>query len=632
MGSRRRKQKAAFPQTSGRSAGPLLTYCKNRITWETAGPVIVFLFAVYLAVLYFGHQAVPNSDFPAFVGTARDILHFQLPSSFKRLPGLGILQIAFSTVAWGPYPVLTAGLLLNALLYPFCGLLLYGIAGRFLGKGAFWITLPALVNPWVLRWLVHPIVEVPLIFFILLTFWLLFEKGRWAYPAAFAASMIRYEGAILILIVFVWDILQHRSRRQWLIAAGLAFLTGLPVALWVLGQITSHGAGRTDDYLSSYQSAAKGRPMMYGKLSGYVWRETIGAYSKIPVSLFEPDEDDQEDSKNSSPSTNKISPALMVRWISQGLLITGLLAAVGWGVYQKRWDVLSLALFAGIYFVLHASRTGTRPRYAVPIAWIVLLVCLYGIRGLWEIIQGKGRIPRPVIVCLQLILCISAVVLAISLVEKVTELLPYSPRSKWVPLVALFAGILFGIIRILRTKGRELTWTLAALGLTSFALAGNQIDLLQRVGNGRMDAEFKDLATWYLKNAAPGEKMVTTMPHILTLFAPVQEKNFVHTRWIAGDSSQEFIQDCYKRHITYVAWDSRLGLATNNAYYKMYKLDRIAFLGPRAGSDNRMMMPPKKNGPFELIGTIQNEYLSFRFIFIYRLDPLSAGNTEEAGP
>lgn len=629
MVSRRRKQKKISPQESRPTAGPLLTYCKNRITWETAGPVILFVFAAYLAVLYFGHQAVPNSDFPAFVHTARDILHFQLPDSFKRLPGLGILQIALSTVVWGPYPILTAGLLLNAILYPFCGLLLYGIARRFLGKGAFWITLLALVNPWVLRWLVHPIVELPLIFFILLTFYLLFEKGRWAYPAAFAASMIRYEGAILILIVFVWDILQHRSWRQWLAAAGLAFLSGLPVALWILGQILSHGSGRTDDYLSSYQSAAKGGPMMYSKFSGFVWRESIGSYYEIPSGLIEDEDDDEMDLMPLPTGKFWIKAAV---WASRSLFMAGLLAAVGWGIYKKRWDVLSLAVFAGVYFVLHASRTGTRPRYAVPIAWIVMLICLYGIRSLWDIIQGKGRIPKPVIVGLQLILCVVFVLLALSLVGRITELLPYSPQSKWVPLVALFAAIGFGIIRIIHSKGREVTWTLAAVGLTSFALMGNQVDLLQRVGNGAMDAEFKDLAAWYLNNASPGEKMVTTMPHILSLFAPEKGSRFVHIRWIAGDNPQEFIQDCYKNHITYIAWDSRLGLAMKNAYYKIYKLDRIAFLGPHAGPDHRMVMPPKKNGPFELIGTIQNEYLPFRFIFIYRLLPLPATGTGEQSP
>lgn len=619
MTSRRRRQPAVQSEHADRPAGFLLSFCKSKLTWETAAPAILFLFGAWLAVLYFGHQAVPNSDFPAFVRTAQDLLHFQLPYSFKRLPGLGLLQIALGTVMPGPYPTLTAGLLLNALMYPFCGLLLYGIAKRFMGRGAFWIALVALVNPWVLRWLVHPIVEVPLIFFFLLTFYLLFEKGRWAYPAAFAASMIRYEGAILILIVFVWDLFRHRGRRQWLIAAGLSFLTGLPVALWVLGQVLGHGSGGTDDYLSSYQSAAKGRAMVFGRFSNYVWRESIGAYTKLPSSPAQPEE---EESETPDPSRDGMPPARMVLRINQGLLIAGLLAAVGWGFHQKRWDVISLFLFAGVYFLLHASRTGTRPRYVVPIAWIVCLVCLYGIQSVWEIIQGKRQVPKPVIAALQLILFAVSAAGALSLIRTVSDLKRYSPQSAWIPLAALIAAVLFALIRLVRTKGRELTWLLAAVGLTSFVLMSNQVDLLQRVGSGAMDQEFKDLATWYLKNSSPGEKMVTTMPQILSLFAPEKQNLFVHTRWIAGDSTEEFIQDCYKRNITYVAWDSRLGLALQNAYYRMYKLDRIAFLGPRSGPDNKMVLPPKKNGPFQLIGAIQNSHYPFRFIFIYRLDPL----------
>lgn len=53
--------------------------------------VIVLLlgFGIYISVLYFGHQVVPNSDFPAFLGVAENLLDFKVPSSFKRVPMLG---------------------------------------------------------------------------------------------------------------------------------------------------------------------------------------------------------------------------------------------------------------------------------------------------------------------------------------------------------------------------------------------------------------------------------------------------------------------------------------------------------------------------------------------------------------
>ena len=169
------------------------------------------------------------------------------------------------------------------------------------------------------------------------------------------------------------------------------------------------------------------------------------------------------------------------------------------------------------------------------------------------------------------------------------------------------------------------TLSLLIFGCTAFALASNQVELLQRVGNGYMDEEFKQLAKWYLDNAEPGEKIVTTMPHVVSLFAPEHKKNFIHTRRIPGDSAEEFVRQCYEKKITYVAWDSRLGIAVKNAYYKIYRLKRITFLGPRQGPNNTMAPPPRKIGPFELVGTIQNEFYPMRFIFIYKLTPLPAG-------
>ena len=87
--------------------------------------ILLVGFGIYVSVLYFGHQVVPNSDFPAFVNTAHELLSFQEPSSFKRVPGLGLLQVGLSHLVGGQHPELTAGWLLNALLYPLTALLLY---------------------------------------------------------------------------------------------------------------------------------------------------------------------------------------------------------------------------------------------------------------------------------------------------------------------------------------------------------------------------------------------------------------------------------------------------------------------------------------------------------------------------
>ena len=90
---------------------------------------VLLAFGIYLAVLYFGHQQVPNSDFTAFFKTGKEILTFNKPTIFKRGPVVGMLQFAISRFFSSPDPNLTAGWLLNAILYPLLAMLFY-LLGR----------------------------------------------------------------------------------------------------------------------------------------------------------------------------------------------------------------------------------------------------------------------------------------------------------------------------------------------------------------------------------------------------------------------------------------------------------------------------------------------------------------------
>ncbi len=63
--------------------------------------IALFAFGVYHSVLYFGHQVVPNSDFTAFVQVGHELLSFQLPTSYKRVPVVGLLQAICLSVHLG---------------------------------------------------------------------------------------------------------------------------------------------------------------------------------------------------------------------------------------------------------------------------------------------------------------------------------------------------------------------------------------------------------------------------------------------------------------------------------------------------------------------------------------------------
>jgi len=168
--------------------------------------LLIFLaFSIYKAVVLFGAIPVPNPDYSGFVKVGRELTRLELPSNYKRAPVLGTLQVLLGHLMGGDHPILTASWLLNAMMS--CGniLLLCLIGRKIIGRAGIWLALIVVLSPGILRYQAVPIAETAMIFFFMLTFFLLMKPTRWAYAAAAAASMVRYEGAVLIAIVFLMD-------------------------------------------------------------------------------------------------------------------------------------------------------------------------------------------------------------------------------------------------------------------------------------------------------------------------------------------------------------------------------------------------------------------------------------------
>jgi hypothetical protein len=87
--------------------------------------------------------------------------------------------------------------------------------------------------------------------------------------------------------------------------------------------------------------------------------------------------------------------------------------------------------------------------------------------------------------------------------------------------------------------------------------------------------------------------------------APEYKDCFIHTNTFDANNPNEFIAECYKRNITYVAWDSRMGLAPKVPYYKYWKMANIAPLV--AGKDT---------GPYQFIIQLRGKD---QYINLYRL-------------
>ncbi len=565
-------------------------------------------FGVYLSVLYFGHQTVPNSDFPAFVKTGHEFLAFlssfgaEKIGSFKRAPGLGVLQVQLSHLVGGRHPELTAGWLLNAILYPLTILLLYLIAREFLGKAAVWFALLFGVNPWSLHMLREPIVETSLIFFSVLTLYSILKRWPLRYFLAAAATMIRYEGAALIVAAFLMDIIEAKTWRRRILALVYSTLASLPMTLWLVGMHNEQGIDGVSamHYVRNYST---GRERVIGQFAGHVWQVGVESFFRA-----------------TTPSS---SQALFA--ISKCALFICLILAVIYMLLKKQWKVLApLSIFVS-YFFVHALRTNTRTRYAMPIGWLAVLLCLYGLFAVWRLINANdpcdddkkhrilfnGRVPRSIVTGLQVILLIAAAVWVCLLVPDLPRLEPYSRRSASVPCVAMGVVVAVTLGHIFVYKSKFLLRHISVAALMFLMIVSNQFTLAGMVGNGDKDKEFKMLADWYVANAKPGEKMISTLPHVVRLFAPKYHKHFISTSSVTAQTPQEFVQNCYKKNITYIAWDSRIWLRHNYSYYKRWKI-----------GSTRMLAKPKDVEPFfEFVDVIKNN--ERKFINIFRLRELS---------
>jgi len=348
---------------------------------------VLFCLGLYHSIIYFGHQVVPNSDFPCFAQTARELLSFQLPSSFKRAPVLGFLQVALSSIVGGQHPDLTAGRLLSAGLHPFNLVLLYLVSRRIIGKAALWITLIIGINPWLIREMRQPIADTTLLFFVLLTFFFLFRRSKWRYLFASVTTMVRYEGVVLILIAFMMDMIEAHGTKDRIRAFVYSGLAAIPLALWMLGTIMNLQSddGHYLKELGSMGGVVETTKIFINKL----WRMGFAP-------LFTP-----------LASFKKIGTLAIT--LNKFTVATGFIFGAAYGFYKRQWNIIALLIFFLLYMTIHIIHSFAYDRFCTTVSWITVLVCFYGLKCIWDLIDHGGRLPPLIKTALQGIVLVIAV-------------------------------------------------------------------------------------------------------------------------------------------------------------------------------------------------------------------------------
>jgi len=546
--------------------------------------VVLLAFGAYHSVLLFGYQVVPNPDFTNFVRTGHELLSFQLPSSWKQAPVLGLLQASLSYLVGGETPDLTAGWLLNALLHPLNVVLLWLVGRQIVGSSAVWVTLIAIINPWVTYLVAEPIAETTLLFFVLISFYLIFKRSRWSYLFSSIATMVRYEGAALILVAFVVDISTCRTPRERLLAFVRSGAALVPLLLWILGTMI-YWQSQDTHYLKEIGATSHGKIVLieYMRL---LW--LVGFYP-----LFAAGE----------------SSGIAILAFSKTLVAIVFIFGVIYALSNRHRNILVLLIFFVPYIIVHAVHAFVIPRLCATVYWIPLFICVYGLQNCWKLIVKKSGLSHDMVRVLQGVALTVAFVWFVSVTPYLHEWAGQSPKLSSLPYVAVgVVALLFGAKGLLH-KGKSLLPDYAVAVFVCFLIVSNQSVLASVVGDGKRDIEFKLLADWYVASAQRGEKMVSTMSNILEIFAPDHKGNFVHMATMKAGNPSEFIRDCYRKDITYVAWDSRLGyargLAIGGLYYKLWGMDSTA-----------MLDKTRSIGPYEFITQIGR---GKRFINVFHL-------------
>ncbi len=550
--------------------------------------VVLLGFGVYEAVIYFDHKVVPSPDFPAFVRVGHQILLGDIPWGDKRAPVVGLLQAIISYFVGGQHPDLTAGRLLNALIFPFTGLLIWLTCRKTIGCfPAFIISILSLINPWTIQYFQEPIAEIPLFFFTVLTFFFLSRRSRWAYLFASIAMMVRYEGAALIVVTFLLNQIEAKTRKDRLMAFVWSFLAAIPLLAWMAGLIVNWHSTGTTHYLKEMGVTAEGKnvPLEYLAL---IWRASIQ-----PLFIFPPS-----------------WPPRLTVWFSfftKIMLTIGSFWAFGYGVWKRQWEILAYAIFLVLYTIIHIAYSVIDPRYCIMTNWIQLLLLFYGLEKFYLLIQNSNKISSAAIVGLQVILLFFLCIWIFYLYPCLEKLSPISPVSRHIPHVAIASVLVILVAKILPMQNMRGIFSLVVGSvLLCLMILSNQFTLASTVQDGKLDIEFKLLADWYVAHAEPDTKMVTSMPHIVRIFAPKQSSAFVAKQTIIGKNADDFINQCYTQNITYVAWDSRIGFNVGGRYYKLWGIQDI-----------NMLNRPQNVGPYEFVTQIVAT--PKRYINIFRL-------------
>jgi hypothetical protein len=389
------------------------------------------------------------------------------------------------------------------------------------------------------------------------------DRFGWAYVFAMLASLTRWDLVGLIPAVALADVARHRRWRPMLVKASLAALPFL-LCMWIT-KVQLAEAGKGAHYL---QVLSEERDFALGQDLRSYWGEILA-------------------SVRSSPFWRVAGKVRSVDWVdtvvfrgTAAVLALAFLWGSAWGLVKRRWEILTMLVTAVPYVLVHAVYPYRQGRFCVPVAWVGLVIAVYGARVAVDLLRDRWpawRYVKPV-------LHLGTIVLLVMWIIPVRRALDYWIWQKFCPgieAVVLWSTVaaVIGYLSYEWVRGARigLRWAAVSVFLV-LAVFSAGVQTAVVMGDGRMLANFKTLSLWFQENARPDDRMVTNMPWYMTLYTGLPSERFVHTGTISTATARDlsgFVAACREKGVTLIAWDSGRADNPQDRYYKLWGLDRI---------------------------------------------------------
>jgi hypothetical protein len=438
------------------------------------------------------------------------------------------------------YPYLISAYLINIISLCLSIPILYLINKKILKKTVLALisTFLFMINPEYLLWNIQPILETFFVFSILLTFYFhFFKRLELKYLGVCFASLIRYE-AVLLAPIFVIDaILYKKEIKKSLLLGSISIL---PLFFWIVSAYIFYGS---TIYL---------QPALFDSHAGVHFLYSINA-----------------------------TVSLGIHYGMSGIRFLGTRAAVsliliiGIIYFHKNRFFTSLFLWFGGYTALHMYFFFNFYRFVLPILWLVITFCIYGVYMLY--CSLRKRIHSNLSIFHKLFLLISVIVF-FSFYQFYNK--QFILNALLIDISVILALLLVFSITIFLETNRltmyKVSFILAILLLTTSAAIFNGDIRTNEVAYQMI--QFRKVGEWYKIVAKDGDVLVATSPGMIQYYSGLPDEYFARTNEFHANNTAEFIEELTNRGVTYVVWDSKQGNRSKDYYYYVLNVELISFL------------------------------------------------------